>query len=207
MDSSVDKESACSVGDPGLIPGLGRSRGEKKGYPLQSSGLENAMDCIVRGVAKSQTQLNDFHFHAYRVSRCCTIHALITGLNYVRPFTISKLSFNEWHLLNPMLLQCKACSILRDCLRNSVVGEHSEELAEDIGLLFHAVFRRKLGRAFIVFTLLCALSLSRVRIFATLWTVARQAPLSMGFSRQEYWSGLPCLLQPCSSNQQELFFP
>ena len=29
-------------------------------------------------------------------------------------------------------------------------------------------------------------------LFATLWTVARQAPLSMGFSRQEYWSGLPC---------------
>ena len=34
-------------------------------------------------------------------------------------------------------------------------------------------------------------SLSRVRLFATLWTVACQAPLSMGFSRQEYWSGLP----------------
>ena len=34
-------------------------------------------------------------------------------------------------------------------------------------------------------------SLSRVRLFATLWTVARQAPLSMGFSRQEYWHGLP----------------
>ena len=34
-------------------------------------------------------------------------------------------------------------------------------------------------------------SLSRVRLFATLWTVAYQAPLSMGFSRQEYWSGLP----------------
>ena len=33
--------------------------------------------------------------------------------------------------------------------------------------------------------------LSRVRLFATPWTVARQAPLSMGFSRQEYWSGLP----------------
>ena len=31
-----------------------------------------------------------------------------------------------------------------------------------------------------------------VPLFATLWTVARQAPLSMGFSRQEYWSGLPC---------------
>ena len=34
-------------------------------------------------------------------------------------------------------------------------------------------------------------SLSRVRLFATPWTVARQAPLSMGFSRQEHWSGLP----------------
>ena len=34
-------------------------------------------------------------------------------------------------------------------------------------------------------------SLSRVRLFATLWTVAHQAPLSMGFSRQEYWNGLP----------------
>ena len=33
---------------------------------------------------------------------------------------------------------------------------------------------------------------SHVQGFATLWTVARQAPLSMGFSRQEYWSGLPC---------------
>ena len=37
----------------------------------------------------------------------------------------------------------------------------------------------------------CAKSLSRVRLFATPWTVAHQAPLSMGFSRQEYWSGLP----------------
>ena len=38
----------------------------------------------------------------------------------------------------------------------------------------------------------CAQPLSHVQLFATLWTIARQAPLSMGFSRQEYWSGLPC---------------
>ena len=39
----------------------------------------------------------------------------------------------------------------------------------------------------------CSLScFSRVQLFAILWTVARQAPLSMGFCRQEYWSGLPC---------------
>ena len=50
---SDDKVSACNVGDLGSIPGLGRSPGEGKGYPLQSSGLENSMDCIVHGVAKS----------------------------------------------------------------------------------------------------------------------------------------------------------
>ena len=44
-DSSVGKESACNVGHLGLIPGLGRSPGEGKGYPLQYSGLENSMDC------------------------------------------------------------------------------------------------------------------------------------------------------------------
>ena len=59
------KESACSAGDLGSIPGigLGRLTGERKGYPLQYSGLENSMDSIVHGVAKSQTWLSDFHFH------------------------------------------------------------------------------------------------------------------------------------------------
>ena len=61
--SSVGKESACNVGDLGSIPRLGRSPGEGKGYPLQYSGLENSMDCIVHGVAKSGTRLSDFHFH------------------------------------------------------------------------------------------------------------------------------------------------
>ena len=64
-DSSVGKESACNVGDLGSIPGLGRSPGEGKGYPLQYSGLENSMDCIVHGLAKSRTRLGYFHFMAY----------------------------------------------------------------------------------------------------------------------------------------------
>ena len=59
---SADKESTCNAGDLGSIPGLGRSPGEGKGYPLQYSGLENSMDRIVHGVAKCQTQLSDFHF-------------------------------------------------------------------------------------------------------------------------------------------------
>ena len=48
---SAGKESTCNAGDLGLIPGLGRFPGEGKGYPLQCSGLENSMDCIVHGVA------------------------------------------------------------------------------------------------------------------------------------------------------------
>ena len=56
---SAGKRSACNMGDLGLIPGLWRSPGEGKGYPLQYSGLENSMDSP--GVTKSQTWLNDFH--------------------------------------------------------------------------------------------------------------------------------------------------
>ena len=59
---SAGKESTCNAGDLGSIPGLGRSPGEGNGYSLQYSGLENSMDCIVHGIAKSQTWLNDFHF-------------------------------------------------------------------------------------------------------------------------------------------------
>ena len=61
------KESACQVGDLGSIPGLGRPTGERNGYPLQYSCLENSMDrgawgATVHGVAKNQTRLNNFHF-------------------------------------------------------------------------------------------------------------------------------------------------
>ena len=59
---SAGKESVCNEGDLGSIPGLGRSPGKGKSYPLQYSGLENCMDCVVPGVAKSQTWLSDFHF-------------------------------------------------------------------------------------------------------------------------------------------------
>ena len=61
---SEGKESACNVGDPGLIPRLGRSSGEVNGYPLQYSYLENSMDrgawrATVHGVTNSQTRFSD----------------------------------------------------------------------------------------------------------------------------------------------------
>ena len=74
---SEDKASARSAGDPGSIPGSGRSPREGNGYPLQYSRLENSMDrgawwATVHGVEKSWTGLSDFHFsfhprvHSYR---------------------------------------------------------------------------------------------------------------------------------------------
>ena len=71
---SAGKESTCSVGDLGEIPGLGRSPEEGKGYPLQYSGLENSMDCIVHGVAKSWTRLSDFHFHFLNIMKVTQVH-------------------------------------------------------------------------------------------------------------------------------------
>ena len=65
---SAGKESACNEADLGSIPGFRRSPGEGKGYPLQYSGLENSMDCIVYGVAKSRTLLSDFHFNLLSLS-------------------------------------------------------------------------------------------------------------------------------------------
>ena len=52
---SAGKESVCNAGVLGSIPGLGRYPREGNGYPLQYSGLENSMDCIDHGVAKSRT--------------------------------------------------------------------------------------------------------------------------------------------------------
>ena len=66
--SSDGKDSALNAGDPGSVPGLGRSPGEGNGYPLQYFCLENPVDkgawqATVHGVSKSQTQLSNQHFH------------------------------------------------------------------------------------------------------------------------------------------------
>ena len=67
LGSSDCKESVCNAGNPGLIPGSGRTPAEGNGNPLQYSCLENSMDrgawqATVHGVSKSQTGLSDYHF-------------------------------------------------------------------------------------------------------------------------------------------------
>ena len=71
---SAGKESACNAGDLGLIPGLGRSPGEGNSYPLQYSGLQNSMDCMVHGIPKSRTQLSNFT-HILSVPVQCIIES------------------------------------------------------------------------------------------------------------------------------------
>ena len=66
---SNSKESACNAGGLGLIPELGRSPGEGNGYPAQYYGLENPMNSIVPGIAKSCTQLSGFHFHSHHITK------------------------------------------------------------------------------------------------------------------------------------------
>ena len=100
---SAGKESACNAGDLGWIPGLGRSPGEGKGYPLQYSGLENFVGCIVPGVTKSQTRLNDFHFTSlhFGVFGASPIYTVPLICCFSRPFTLrtSLLSLLGAHLI------------------------------------------------------------------------------------------------------------
>ena len=86
-DSSVGKESTRNAGDPGLIPESGRSPGDWKSYPLQYSGLENSMGCIVHGVTKSQTWLSEFHFYFFQWKWGVEIHVFFQELvSYVYVF-------------------------------------------------------------------------------------------------------------------------
>ena len=88
--------SRINAGDLGSIPGLGRSPGEGKGYPLQYSGLENSMDCIVQGVVKSWTQLSDFHF---------IILNIISLVIYIlHSYYLSRLQDDETYMFLPLLI-------------------------------------------------------------------------------------------------------
>ena len=100
--SSAGKESASSVGDLGSVPGLGRSPGEGNSYPLQYSGLENTMDCIVHGVAKSRLSLS-FHlkkqyswtFQRNRIFMAYSPHQQLRH-SYHQKYTSSQLTDLLW---------------------------------------------------------------------------------------------------------------
>ena len=119
--AQLGKESACSAGGLGSIPGLGRSPGERKGYLLQYSGLENPMVCIVHEVTKSWTRLNDFHFHFTKSLQSCptlwdptdcslpgsSIHGNSPGKNTGVGCHAFFQGIFPTQVLNPSLLHCR----------------------------------------------------------------------------------------------------
>ena len=87
LGGSAGKESACNTGNLGSIPGLGWSPGEGKGYPLQYSGLENSMDCIVYGVSElDTTERHSLHFTLESVCVCVS-HSVV--FNSCDPITVA----------------------------------------------------------------------------------------------------------------------
>ena len=112
---------------------LGGSPGEGKGYPLQYSGLENSMDCIVHGVAKSWTWLSNFHF----TSLLCYNY-----LHVCRPYGTGA----PWSQKPVLINRCPPPA-------------------------YH--------QAWFIFSKCFSVQVSRVRLFATPWTAAHQASLSI----------------------------
>ena len=85
---SAGKESTGNGRDLGLIPGLERSPGEGNGYPLQYSGLEKSMDCIVHGIAKNWTRMNDFHFLSHIFFEEVSVKLFGPSFNQIANFLI-----------------------------------------------------------------------------------------------------------------------
>ena len=119
---------------------LGRSPGEGKGYPLQYSGLENSMDSIVLGVAKSWTRLSNFHYHKHSTSffekqnpEKQGRQTLKTDLQSFRSLTL------EWHLV-----ECESQSI--DIYRMPVWLHFSGVVAKkDHSLMLFAFFTQSMA--------------------------------------------------------------
>jgi len=206
-----NKESACNAGDPSLIPGSGRSSGEGNGNPLQYSCLENPMDrgawwATVHGVAKSWTRLST---HIVWSSTSCTVFffflkmcLMFVYLCLVAPGNLPNPGIEPglphcrrilYHLNHQgsfmnISFMCYAKS-LQSCLTlcdptdgsppgSPVPGILQARTLEWVAISFSSAWKWKVK----------VKSLSRVWLLATPWTAAYQAPPSMGFSRQEYWS-------------------
>ena len=115
---SAGKESVCNAGDMSSITGLGRSREERKGYPLQYSGLANSMDCIVHGVTKSWTRLSNLHFH-FHIYICMCVYVCVHAMSLhscpalCDPMDCSLPGFSAHGVLQARLLEWVAISFSR----------------------------------------------------------------------------------------------
>ena len=182
-DGSDGKESACSAGDPNLTLRLGRSPGEGNGNPLQYSCIENPMDrgawrATVPRVAKSWTRLSNW----VRTHKCFSV---IFPLQWVDTHrcTWPGCSYPAAAAAAKSLQSCRTlCNPIDGSPPgSSIPGILQARTLEWVAISFSNAWKWKVK----------VKSLSHVLLLATPWTAAYQAPPSMGFSRQEYWSGVP----------------
>ena len=147
---SAGKESTCNAGDLDSILGLGISPGERKGYPLQYSGLENSVNSIVHGITESDMVAAAAAAAAAKSLQSC-------------PTLCDPTDGSPPGSAIPGILQARVLDTGVGChfLLQFMKVKSESEVAQSCPTL------------------------------ATPWTVAYQAPPSMGLSRQEYWSGLP----------------
>ena len=161
----------CNVGDLDLIPGSGRSSTKGNGNPLQYSCLGNPMDRgawgdTIHGITRVGHNLGtEAPLHCY-------IRHNTTGGLHPHVSTAPK--------------SLQSCPTLHDPLDGSplgfpVPGILQARTLEWVAISFSKAWKWKVK----------VKSLSHVRLFTTPWTAAHQAPPSMGFSRQENWSGVP----------------
>ena len=168
--------NAGDVRDAGSIPGLGRSLGGGHGNPLQFSCLENPMD---RGAWEA------------------IVHRVAYNLSWLKWLSMHtcKYLFTGFAAAAKLL---QSCPTLCDPIDGSpsgspVPGILQARTLEWVAISFSNAWKWKVKVKL----------LSCVRLFETPWTAAYQAPLSMGFSRQEYWSGVPLPSPPRTPKMSE----
>ena len=185
LDSSVGKESACNAGDPSLIPGLEISAKEGLGNPLQYSWASPVAQLVKNLPTIQETWLwilgsedllekgKATHFSILENSMDCIVQGVTKSWTLLRDF----------HYCCKSLQSCLTLYDSMDCSLpgSSVRGILQSRVLEWVAISFSNAWKWKVKRK----------SLSHVQLFATPWTAAHQAPLSVGFSSQEYGSGVP----------------
>ena len=164
---SAVKEFTCNLGNLASIPGLGRPPREGKGYPLQYSDLENSMDCRSMGSQRVGHDWATFTLSYMWTSRICKTFI-----------------FLSWYAVAASKL-LQLCLTLWDPIDSSppgspVPGILQARSLEWVAISFSNAWKWKMK----------VKPLSPGQLLATPWTAGYQAPPSMAFSRQEYWSRL-----------------
>ena len=181
--------NAGDVRDAGLIPESGRSPGEGNDNPLQNSCLENPMDsggwqAAVHRITESWMWLKWLSTHRkHQIPQRGKLLSLFELLP-------SSILASHWvPACDVLAAACQVASVVSDSVRPldcslpdfSVHGILQARTLEWVAISFSNAWKWKVK----------VKSLSRVWLLATPWTAAYQAPPSMGFSRQQYWSGVP----------------